>query len=631
MTYNREELPQFSKTAGKISIIAAVIGVFAFLFALMVDVGHQELQRVSAQTATTSLTVLNTPPVFTQNAYEVTESSTTTPTNSGDVIQWTALGTDSNGAPYFLLVCSTNASPTANAAPDNLNLGTAPPECGGGAQWGVSTSTVSGQRAYVSTTTVEVADNAGTQFDEVNNWYAWVCDDDPVQPACSALPTQGISATNSAPFNMNQRPVLTNFFNNGGVDPGGVLDFLSTSTDPDLAGGADGLTLVVCQTNDSFSSSTDTCASGFLASTTLPYPTVNATATYTLAPVVRDGTYPAYGYLVDEHGHNATAIISQGFDVNNVAPTIAGGDIDLNGGLDIALTVPGGETTGFTLDFTLSDANSCINSGGATSSEIIGYDVSIYRSSFSAACDPDAPTYNPNNCYPSSLATTTWNLTCTASTTSCTGTTDPTQLFECSFPLWFVADPTDPDPDTPASFAADNWVAEVRGADDQYATGTSATNTSQLVEVLQFTALNLLDGEIPYGSLTPGENTGSLGTSTTVENVGNTGLDQEVDGESMCGTFTATNTCAVNASSTIPAYEQQFASTSILYDDPIVKVLSSSTPTEADIDVNKTTSTSSPTTGDTFWGIEVPLSITVAGSYQGLNTFYALTASSTAW
>ena len=99
----------------------------------------------------------------------------------------------------------------------------------------------------------------------------------------------------------------------------------------------------------------------------------------------------------------------------------------------------------------------------------------------------------------------------------------------------------------------------------------------------------------------------------------------------MCPTFAVGSECAVSASSTIPEFEQQFASTSIAYGSPIAKILSSSTATEADIDVAKTTATSTPNPGSTFWGIAVPNSITVAGSYEGLNTFYGLTASSTAW
>mgnify|MGYP000395018026 CR=1 FL=1 len=104
MSYNNEEFPQYVRTAGKITIATAIMGIFVFLAAFMVDFGSQELQKVSAQQATTTLTVLNTPPEFTVEPYETVESSVTNPTNSGDEVRWEAVGTDSNGAPYFLLV-----------------------------------------------------------------------------------------------------------------------------------------------------------------------------------------------------------------------------------------------------------------------------------------------------------------------------------------------------------------------------------------------------------------------------------------------------------------------------------------------------------------------------------------------
>ena len=51
----------------------------------------------------------------------------------------------------------------------------------------------------------------------------------------------------------------------------------------------------------------------------------------------------------DQHGHEAVGG-AQGslvaFTVNNVAPTVSGGTITLNGGLDLVLTNPGAETTG---------------------------------------------------------------------------------------------------------------------------------------------------------------------------------------------------------------------------------------------------------------------------------------------
>lgn len=155
MLYNQTEFPKFMQTAGKITILTAFAGVAVFLFAFIFDAGTQQLSRVSAQTATTTLTVLNTPPTFQQQAYEVVESSTSTPTNSGDVIQWRAIGSDSNGAPYFLIVCSTSTAPTADNAINIGSLGTAPPSCPAGTQWGVSGAAASGVAATVSTTTSE--------------------------------------------------------------------------------------------------------------------------------------------------------------------------------------------------------------------------------------------------------------------------------------------------------------------------------------------------------------------------------------------------------------------------------------------------------------------------------------------
>lgn len=213
MTYHNENLPQYVKTAGKITVVTALAGLLVFMFAFIFDVGTKEFNKVSAGVATTTLTVLNTPPVFTVGAYEVVESSTSTPTNSSYSIQWSAIGTDANAADYYLLICSTNASPTPvnNAAP------TCHPS---NIQWGVSTATISGTQAYVSTTTTEVA-----PFGESNDWFAWVCDGDPTDPRCSVIPVQGLSATNSSPFNVNKRPVLSDFDNNGPVDPSGTLTF----------------------------------------------------------------------------------------------------------------------------------------------------------------------------------------------------------------------------------------------------------------------------------------------------------------------------------------------------------------------------------------------------------------------
>lgn len=638
MSYNKEDFPHYVKAAGKITVVTAFAGLLVFLFAFIFDVGTQEFNRVSAQTATTTLTVLNTPPTFTVYPYEVIGSATTTPTNSGDVIQWSAIGTDSNGAPYFLLVCSTNASPTANAAPNPAALGTAPPECGAGAiQWGVSASTTSGTLATVSTTTAE-----GGQFStsSPNVWYAWVCDDDPFNPRCNSVPSQGLYATSSSPFHVNSRPVFTAFGNNGPKDPGADITFYSTSSDPDTLGGDQNIYLVVCSTNTDYNPTTNTCTTNFIASTTINM-TSDASATKTLASILRDDTYAAYGYIVDQYGHEALANpINVDFEVNNVAPTVLGGDITLNNGLALNLTEPGGETTGFTLGFRLRDANSCLNAASSSEFAAKPYIVSVFRSSYgTTTCDGTSASYNPNYCYPSGVATTTWNLSCTA-TTICASPNQDYMDYTCTFPLWFVADPTDAGPNTPAAFAADNWSVAVAGIDDDNLTGAIST-TSYPQELNSASYIGVANNAISYGGIEPGNNTGTLSATSTTLNLGNTGLDQEIIGESMCGTFAIGNECPPYATSTIPEWRQQFSTTTYAYDadategggflDSMIKQLSSTTLQEVEINIGKTTATSTPQTKDTYWGIAVPIAITLAGNYQGLNTFYAKTAEAIDW
>jgi hypothetical protein len=615
MTYNNVKFPKYVRTAGKITMLTAITGLLVFIFAFAIDVGTKELSKVSAQTATTTLTVLNTPPAFTINAYERTESSTTTPTNSGSLIEWGAVGTDANGADYYLLICSTNASPTPNNS--------AAPTCGGGIQWGVSTSTDSGTLAYVATTTTEVA-----PFAQSNIWYGWVCDGDAVDPRCSVSPVQGYSATNSSPFIVNFRPVLTAFDNDGPADPGEVVNFYSTSTDPDTEGGDDDIYLIVCNSNTDYSTTTNTCPNDFIASSTVGFLS-DASAAYTLAAIMRDDAYPAYGYIIDEHGHEANSNpIQNDFTVNNVAPTVLGGDIDLNGGIDISLTIPADETTGFTLDFTIRDANSCLTA--ASSSEIVDYTASVFRSSYgTTTCNGTVGSYDPNYCYASDLATTTWNLVCTP-TNTCASPLQDSRDYSCTFPLWFLADPTDAGPNTPATFAFDNWSAGVLGIDDDALAGVMST-TSAAVELISFSSISILANEIAYGGIEPGNDTGTLIATSTLLNVGNTGLDQEARGESMCGTYSLSTPCAPNPNSTIPEDQQQFASTTLSYNSPFALTLSSTTDQEVELDVFKTISTSTPEEGTTYWGIAVPIAITLAGSYEGLNTFTAVTAEATDW
>ncbi len=625
MSYNKENLPRYVETAGKITILSALSGMLIFALIFILNIGKNELTKAEAtSTATTTLTVLNTPPqwVVGQEGREQFESSTSSPTNSGDVVSWVGTATDANGAPYFLIVCSNSATPTAQQA--TSTLGMVPPICsGGGTRWAVSTGTVSGTQARAATTTSESA-----PFAESNDWYAWVCDDDPVSPRCSTTSSQGTAATNSSPFNINRRPSFTAFGNNGPVNPAGTLTFLSSSTDPDVVDTEDLLYLVVCR-NNTYSTTTNTCGGGdFLASTTVGQ-LLNPSATYTLPAIVQDTSYAAYGYIYDQHGHEAVGG-AQGtnvtFTVNNVAPTVAGGTISLNGGLDITLTNPGTQTTGFTLDFTIADANSCDAFGGGAADEITGYVASVFRSGVgTSTCNGLAASYNANNCYVSGASAAVWNLACTASSTSCTGATDDTVVYNCTFPLWFIADPTV----SGTPFDAQAWAAGIAGVDDDNATGSMSTSTSA-VDLISFVAIDLLTSLIAYDQLEPGNQMANLTATSSLRVLGNTGLNQLLGGDSMCTGYSPSNPCPVSATSTIPQDEQRYATSALAYASG-AQLQPTSTPATLLIQIPKPTSTTTPTSGTTYWGIRVPAAITLAGSYTGRNTFTGAISTPASW
>lgn len=631
MSYNNTHVEPHLKTAGKITILTTLFGVVGFLFVFLLNVGQSEFQVAQAQqNATTSVNVLNTPPTFNsgEEPIEETESSVTLPTNSGDEIAFIATATDQNGAPYFLLVCNTGTAPVpqANAG----TPGTAPPLCGDpGALVAVSTSTISNTQARAATTTQE-------SDPESINWFAWACDDDSVNPECTPSSFSG-SGTGTSPYIVNHRPSFGGISNNGPVDPGDTLIHTSVSSDTDTSGTADTVQLIVCS-SAGFDTVTDTCTGGTLA--TSSFVSGNATTSLVITVPTQDNTYDAFVYMVDNHGHEATGGsfgTNDAYTVSNVAPTIDGSQISLNDGNNLIIDTPAGETTGFTLSFVANDANSCENS--AAGAEITDYIASVYRSGIgSSTCDVTAANYNPNNCYPSEVGAATWNISCSATTTgagACGGSGDATELWECTFPLWYVADPTDAAAVTPV-FEADDWRAAVAAVDDNSATSTLfEQSTAAGIEVQSALFFSLDTAEIPYGSLAPGDNVaGSTTINTTVRPTGNVGIDTNLSGLHMCPDGVTVGTCtnigSSTATSSIPEYQQEYSATTSGFVYGSGTDLTSA-PVEFELNVPKATATSSQPTGITYWGIEIPATISFAGLYTGRNTIQAVTSESVEW
>jgi hypothetical protein len=615
--FPKKQLWHTSALSGRMTVASILIASTVFSSALYTFLSF-DVHQVSADDVSTSITVLNTPPEWTVNAEESTESSATIPTNAGSVITWTATGTDSSNDNYFLLICKTGSAPTAVAS--------GPPTCNGGISnmWARSATTTSGAQASAATTTREYFPfNA-----ESNDWYAWICDANSSLPRCNVTATQGSGST-ASPFVVNHPPYFNLIVNDGPEDPNGTVTWTATAFDTDVLGSADTVTLIVCKSND-FTASNFCGAGGTWATSTAA--ASNPATTTPVAQIAQDKTYNAYVYLYDSHGLVATSSrhgFNSSYDVNNVAPVVTASSItlvDTDASGVLTLLNAGDITPGYKVQFEITDSNSCLNS--SSGAEFTSATTSAYRSGVTqASCDTGGE-FNVNNCYPSVSSFTTFS--CSQDGGSCSGATDPSATWTCTFSLWYNADPTDAS--TP--YTAQTWLASVQATDDDGAISAFTETTGGGNDLASFLAFNVSSTSIPYGSLEPGA-TSTLATSTDLIALGNTGLDQDLYGDTMCTTWTTADSCdsnGISGTNDIVVSNQKFATSTMSWEAAGATALtSSSSPSDLAIHVPKTLTTSTPNTRYVYWGIRVPNTITAAGAYSGQNTITGKKSAAAFW
>ncbi len=605
---------QVRDVRGRVSVAVILSGIFMAAAAIIVNFWatgalYHARFTFAQSTATTTVTVLNTPPNWTTNAYENPVSTTTAPTNVGSKVTWYAVATDPNNDSYYLLLCKSTSTPTPGTAGG-------PPTCGGGTvnQWGVSAVTPSTGTA----TTTYTASSSDPQFD---SWYAWICDNNFGGAKCNATYTTG------SPFVVNHPPAFTSLSNTGPVNPGTNISWTAVASDSDtFTGATDTIQLFVCKAND-FTGSACGPAGTYCTSATT---TLNPTCSYTTPLPRPDGTYSSYGYVVDQHGLPASGGAegaTSTYAINNVAPTIASSSISLlnNDGTTnpLALTVPGGQTNGFAVKFTVSDDNSCQTISGGQ--EITSAIINVYRSGIGQASCQTGPNYNPDNCYPNAVGSSTWPVTCTQDTGSCNGSSSISATWTCYFPLWYVADPTDGTTASDTQYYNQNWLVSAQ-ATNHNGSSSPLTEAATGNEVASFLAAQLDTPAINFGGLSPGSSTPTLATSTILASTGNVGLNETLYGANMCTTYPS---CAVSTTSTIPVGQIQYATSSVAYGSGAA--LLTNPGTLVPIHIPKSIATSSPSTGSTFWGIAVPSTIQLSGAYTGQNTFVGVKSPAQYW
>ena len=595
-------LQRISTNAGKVTVATILFSITAIAFVFLFDVQHGgHVQKVTADSATTSVRVLNTPPSWTVHAVESPASTSTSPTNVGSLVTFQATGTDGNGEDYYLLICKDNTAPTPTPS--------AAPTCNGAGQWTVSTSTTSNTPATATYT-------ASSTDSETEDWYAFICDGNAGTPECNVVSSGDGSADNKSPFSVNHRPTFTFFWDDSPTLPGNMTTWTATSSDTDSDGGADQVQLFVCKANDFTGSACG--AGGTWATSTLS--ASNPTATTTITTPTQDDDYSAYGFIIDNHGLAASGG-SQGTDstltVANATPSVS--NVSVNGGAAISVTVEEGETTGITASFDVTDNNSCV-ANGSTTYEISFSDINVYRSGVGSSSCQISGDYDPNDCYPGVVPSGTWNVVCTQNNTTCLGPTDDTVTWDCTYPLWFVADPTDGGSQYPGT----TWLATALASDDNFAT-SSLYEADSGVTLNQFLSFDMATTSISYGSFEPSEGNASTSITTDLRSTGNIGLDENLSGEDMCPGYP---TCGGNATNTIFALQQHYATSTVAYASGFALA---TTTQELELNAPKSTSTSSPATTNTYWGIQIPVALTLSGDYIGENTVMGIVGESSDW
>ena len=281
------------------------------------------------------------------------------------------------------------------------------------------------------------------------------------------------------------------------------------------------------------------------------------------------------GLDFDSYDHVAQATILH-------APTIS--NISFNGGANITLIE--GTTTTILATSTVTDLNGYADMVSATST--------FYRSGVGPSC-----TANNNNCY--QVATSSCSFSA-CSGTSCTLT--------CSAPIQYFADPTD----AGSPNYGQHWLATMAVQDSTGLRDTETLAGSGIdVWTLYGLALNTLN--INFGSLYPGQDTGSVNATTTVINTGNSIININLvgNGTGLVGPG--------GSSDVIPVNSQKYATSTFVYGSCAACQLLSGAATNVAIDIPKPVSTSTPSVGNVYWGISIPNGKT--GAYTGSTTIEA--------
>ncbi len=293
---------------------------------------------------------------------------------------------------------------------------------------------------------------------------------------------------------------------------------------------------------------------------------------YVISPTI-NVTDSSYCFRVSNEGADLDAYGRVAELGLRFAPNVT--SASLNGGADIILI--GGATTTVYATGTVSDQNGY--------SDIVGATSTIFRSGVGESCSLDN-----NNCYISG------NSQCVFS--NCAG--DSCDI-TCSADIYYHADPTDI-----GTYGGETWRAVMSVIDSA---GLVASGTAPSIDLMTLRSI-AVDNAINYGALEVNADTGTYNASTTIENIGNSTLDLDIEGTDLTD----------GNSSVIPVSGQRFATSTFTYSACTVCSTLDTNPVDVNLNLIKPASTTPAIIDEIFWGIAVPFG--VAGNpHQGVVIF----------
>jgi hypothetical protein len=124
-------------------------------------------------------------------------------------------------------------------------------------------------------------------------------------------------------------------------------------------------------------------------------------------------------------------------------------------------------------------------------------------------------------------------------------------------------------------------------------------------------ALSIVSGDINYGTLSLGDNTGGFNETAQIQNTGNAPIDLTLEGTDLTS----------SASTTIPVGNQKYATSTFTYSGCVICIALSGTASPLEVDLPKPTSTSTPVIDELYWGIYVPTTGVAGATHQGSMIF----------